>query len=98
MKIIAECLHLVYEQYSAAIRKEYVHIDEALYCQKRKQVSMSTVLANTDLYYYCQVLQEILRSPKIFSTKYFFNLYEEAARTNIQAEIEILENVTTSRC
>lgn len=34
----------MYEEYSAAIRKEYVHIDSISYCQKRKLVNIITLV------------------------------------------------------
>jgi predicted metal-dependent HD superfamily phosphohydrolase len=63
-----------YDKYAALIRKEYLHLPHAVYCEKRSQVLRA-------------FLEE---QPRIYGTSAFAAALEDRARSNLRREIKSL--------
>lgn len=91
-----------YAEYREKIRGEYSFLSEPMYTALRLKVIVllngSYVNIFFPIIYYSliilfhmnQVLQNFVQIPNIFATKEFREKYEEQARQNIQAEVELL--------
>lgn len=77
-----------YKEHSRKIRLEYEHLSDAEYREQRLKVFFRTGYRFENLSF--QVLQLFLQIPNIYGTRDFRERFEEAARRNIQAEVDAL--------